>query len=250
MPVSALAVLTIEDAGDDRVGVMSSQAAHQCDRVLIGAHDCRTRTGQIEVDVGESTAPPTQREVRAAFVFVDCDDDLLEQRAQQLLLVARRRGWGLPGFEQVGAEGEQTGAFVHTERPGTQLFATCKLGLGLFQFAQALLPLGLDATGDETVVGVDGAIATFGALRVVACPLDRETPLRQRAVVVGFDALRRGERGLDTERRERGKHSARRHLVDLYGADVEASTAAIANSRRTCAASFARWAKRRTSPVV
>jgi hypothetical protein len=59
-------------------------------------------------------------------------------------------------------------------------------------------------------------------LRVVACPLDRETPLRQRTVVVGFDALRRGERGLDTKRRERGKHRARRHLVDLYGADVEA----------------------------
>ena len=130
---------------------------------------------------------------------MDCDDDFLEQRAQQLLLVARRRGWGLPGFEQVGAEGEQADAFVHTERSGAQLFATRKLGLGLFQFAQALLPLGLNATGDETVVGVDGAIATFGALR---------------AVVVGFDALRRGERGLDTKRRERGKHSARRHLVD------------------------------------
>ena len=32
--------------------------------------------------------------------------------------------------------------------------------------------------------------------------------------------------------------------------EAPSSTAAIANSRRACAASFARWAKRRTSPAV
>ena len=63
-------------------------------------------------------------------------------------------------------------------------------------------------------------------MRLVACALDRETPLRQRAVVIGFDALGRGERGLDTERRERGKHGARHRLVDLHGADAQAVDAA------------------------
>ncbi len=74
--------------------------------------------------------------------------------------------------------------------------------------------------------GVHSPIAAFGALRVAARTLDRETPLRQRAVVVGFDALGRGERGLDTKRRERGKHGARHRLVDLHGADGEAVDAA------------------------
>src|SRR6516164_288359 len=122
----------------------------------------------------------------AALLFVEGYDDFLEQGAQQFLLVARRRGRCLPGLEQIGAEGKQADALVCAERSWAQLFATRKLGLGLVELAQAVLPLGLDAAGDEAVVGVDSAIATLGALRLVACALDRETPLRQRAVVVGF----------------------------------------------------------------
>ena len=83
MAISALAILTIEDAGDDRVGIMDSEATHQHDRVLIGAHDCRARAGQVQIDVGESAAAPTQHEMRAAFILVDCDDDFLEQRAHR-----------------------------------------------------------------------------------------------------------------------------------------------------------------------
>src|SRR6516165_1960652 len=162
----------------------------------------------------------------AGLLFVEGDDDFLEQGAQQFLLVARRRGRCLPGLEQIGAEGKQADALVCAERSWAQLFATRKLGLGLVELAQAVLPLGLDAAGDEAVVGVDSAIATLGALRLVACALDRETPLRQRAVVVGFDALGRGERGLDAERRERSKHGVRHRLVDLHGADAEAVDAA------------------------
>src|SRR5262249_44192627 len=160
-PISTLAVLTVEDAGDDRVGVMSGQAPHQRNGVLIGAHDCRTKTGQIDVDVGESAAPPAHCEMRAALVLVNCDDNFLEQRAQQLLFVTRRGGWRLPSFEKVSAEGEQADAFISGECPRTQLFATRKLGLGLFELMQAVLPFGFDATGDEAVVGIDGAIATL-----------------------------------------------------------------------------------------
>src|ERR1700676_1138541 len=158
----------------------------------------------------------------AAFVSVDCDDNFLEKWAQQLLLVARQGGCRLPDLEQVGAEGKQADALGCAERFGTQLFATRKLGLGALELAQAVLPFGFDATGDQAIVGVDGAIATLGALCLVACALERETPLRQRAVVVGFDALGRSERSLDAERRERGKHGVRHCLVDLHGADAQA----------------------------
>ena len=205
---------------------MNGQAPHQRDRVLIGAHDCRTRARQVDVALGESTAAPTQREVGAVLVLVDGDDDLFEHCAQQLLLVARRRGWRLPDLEQIAAEGKQAVALVCAERSGAQLFATRKLGLGLLEFTQAVLPFGFETTSDEAVVGVDGAIATLGALRLVACALDRETPLRQRVVVIGFDALGRSERGLDTARRERGKHGVRHRLVDLHGADAKAVDAA------------------------
>jgi hypothetical protein len=33
-------------------------------------HDCRARAGQVQIDVGESAAAPTQHEMRAAFVLV------------------------------------------------------------------------------------------------------------------------------------------------------------------------------------
>src|SRR6266852_1192618 len=226
MPVSSRTLLSIENAGNNRIGVVCSQATYQRDGILIGAHSCRTMAGQIEVDLGESAAAPAQRKMCAAFVLVDCDDDFLDQRAQQLLLVARRRGRRLPRLEQVGAEGKQADALVWAERSGAQLFATREFGLDLLELAQAALPFGLDATGDKAVVGVDGAIAALGALRLVARALDRETPLRQGAVAIGFYAFGGGKHGLGTERCERGKHGARHRRVDLHGADVEAVDAA------------------------
>src|SRR5262249_43933216 len=96
-----------------------------------------------------------------------------------------------------------------------------KLGFGFFEFAQAILPLGLDAAGDETVVGIDGAMATLGALRLVARTFDCEAPLCQSFITVGFEALCGGDSGLDPKRRDRGKHGARNRFVDLYGTDVE-----------------------------
>jgi hypothetical protein len=96
--------------------------------------------------------------------------------------------------------------FVRVEFPGAQLFATSKLGFGFFEFAQALFPLGFDAAGDETAVGIDGAIAALGALRLVARALDRKAPLCQSSITIGFEALCGGDSGLDPKRRDRGKH--------------------------------------------
>ena len=56
--------------------------------------------------------------------------------------------------------------------------------------------------------------------------LDRETPLGQRIIAIGFEPFGRGERGFDTERRERGKNGARHRVVDLHGADAETVDAA------------------------
>src|SRR5712691_3415357 len=122
MTVSSRTFLSIENAGNNRIGVVCSQATYQRDGILIGAHSCWTMAGQIEVDLGESAAAPAQRKMCAAFVLVDCDDDFLDQRAQQLLLVVRRRGRRLPRLEQVGAESKQADAL--SERSEAQLFAT------------------------------------------------------------------------------------------------------------------------------
>jgi hypothetical protein len=107
--------------------------------------------------------------MRTISIFVDGDDDFLDYRAQQFLLVAWRGGWRLPNCEQIGAECKQLSTLLRTERSGPQCFALRELGLGLVECAQAVLPLGLEPTRNKTVVGVDSTIPTLGALRLVTC---------------------------------------------------------------------------------
>ena len=59
---------------------MRREPTQQGDGILIGANGCAT-TGQVEIDLGESAAAPTQREMRAILVLVDSDDDFLEHGA-------------------------------------------------------------------------------------------------------------------------------------------------------------------------
>jgi hypothetical protein len=100
-------------------------------------------------------------------------------------------------------------------------FRSCSL-----QFAKRLLPFGFEATGDQAVVRIDSTITALGALRLVARPLHRKTPLCQRTVVIGLDPLGGGECSFDAQWRECGEHSLRHRVVDLHGADVEAVDAA------------------------
>src|SRR5258708_37829494 len=83
-------------------------------------------------------------------------------------------------------------------------FAACKLGLGGFEGAQALLPLALQAASDQPVVWIDGTVAALGAARFVACPLDAETPLLERGLAICFEPLGSGERGSELCRLEGG----------------------------------------------
>src|SRR5260221_5589154 len=88
-------------------------------------------------------------------------------------------------------------------------FATCKLGLGGFECAQALLPLALQAASDQPVVWIDGAVAALGAARFVACPLDAETPFLERSLAICFEPLGTGERGSEPCRLRRGDEGPR-----------------------------------------
>src|SRR5258708_19700273 len=164
--------------------------------------------------------------MRTIVIFVDGDDDFLDHRAEQFLLVARRGGWRLPNCEQIGAECKQLGTLLRTERSRPQCLPLRELGLGLVKCAQAALPLGLEPTRNKTGVGVDSTIAPLGALRLVTRALDCQTPLCERAIMIGFEALCGCKSRFNTKRRERGEHRARNRLIDLRCADAEAIDAA------------------------
>ena len=179
-----------------------------------------------EIDFGQSASPPTQRQMSAMLLLVDRDDDFLKYGAKEFFLVSWQGGWSPPNGGQVSTQCEQAATLIGAERLRSQCFAMGKLGLGPIEFAQGFLPLSLETASDKTIIRIDGAIATLGALRFVACPFHRETPLRERTVMVGFEPLGRGNCRLDTDGRERGEHGPFNRFVNLQRTDGEAVDAA------------------------
>src|ERR1700716_106406 len=219
--VGGSALLAIENAGDHGVGVMDSEATHQRYGVFISAHGCGT-TLQVEINLDDGATTPTQGEMHAVLLFVEGDDDFFEQGAQQFLFVARCSGRGLPDLEQIGAEREQAVALVDGQRPRSLLFTTCEFSFGRFQFMERFFPFRFEPAGDQPIVRIDSPVSTFGALRLVACPLDRQPPLRKRTVAINFKPLGRSERSLDTKWCQRSKGSLRHRLVAFHPADAKA----------------------------
>src|SRR5258708_382818 len=116
----------------------------------------------------------------AMLLLVDRDDDFLKYGAKEFFLVSWQGGWSPPNGGQVSTQSKQAATLIGAERLRSQCFAMGKLGLGTIEFAQGFLPLSLETAGDKTIIRVDGAIATLGALRFIACPFHRETPWRER----------------------------------------------------------------------
>ena len=162
--VGGSALLAIENAGDHGIGIMDSEATHQRDGVFISAHGCGAAL-QGEINLGDGATTPTQSEMHAALLFVESDDDFLDQGAQQFLSVARCSGRSLPDLEQIGAEREQAAALVDAQRPRSLLFATCKFSSGRFQFTERFFPFRFEPAGDQPIVRIDGPVSTLGALR-------------------------------------------------------------------------------------
>jgi hypothetical protein len=94
--------------------------------------------------------------------------------------------------------------------------------LGLVELAEAILPIGFETTGDETVVGIDSTIAALRPLSLVVCAFHSEAPLRKHAVGISFKLFSRGHCSLNAYRLECGENRKRHRLVYSSGAGVEA----------------------------
>jgi hypothetical protein len=76
-----------------------------------------------------------------------------------------------------------------TQCTGPQLALAGEFGLRLLELTQAQFPFRFQPPGDEPVLGIDSTISTLCALRFIARPFNRQTPLPQRRIVVGFELL-------------------------------------------------------------
>ena len=185
--------------------------------------------GLGSVTASSVIAPPCQRIVSCArrSSSLDVDDHFLDQAADELLAIAVGGRWGRPHAAEVRAEREQPLALLLSERAWTLLLAQRELGFGLGELAERVLPVALQAAGDEPVLGLDLAIATLGPIGLVSGALDLQPPLLQRGVVVLFERLGCLQRGLHAGRGERGEQRAGDGLVDLSAADPHAPAAAV-----------------------
>jgi hypothetical protein len=107
----------------------------------------------------------------------------------------------VPDTVEIAGEGLEGGAIDRLSLASLPL-AAGELGLGLMKRHERLLPLGLEAAGDEAILRIDGAVTTFGPLGRVAPTLDIATPLTERGIVIGLEPFRRLYRGSDTGRRD------------------------------------------------
>src|ERR1700745_3549303 len=187
--VSGMTILTVEDTGDDGVWVISGQSANEGDCVLVGAHDRRFLARQIDIEIGEASPSPPQGEAGTVLGLKYGDDDLFEQRSQQLLAIARRGGRRFPYALQVGTQRQQAAPVFCAERSRSFPFAPRELGFGPLELAQALLPFALEAAGDKTVLSIDSAITAFGTLCLVPGTLGGEPALSERIVELGLESF-------------------------------------------------------------
>src|SRR5450631_1570723 len=106
------------------------------------------------------------------------------------------------------------------------LVATCEFSSCTLHDTQTFLPLGFDATRDQTILGIDSAVASLCTLCIILSALERKTPLRKSPIVIGLKVLC----SLDHCEQSCGSDGGEKCLcngrVDLQTSDVEAIHAA------------------------
>ena len=197
--------LAVQDARDDRVGVVHRQAPDQGDRLLGGAKGGRTPAPERDREFGDRAAAPAERELGAELSALHRDVDLFEQRAEQFLAIAVRRRWSSPDDPKIGTECVQSVALRRGQRPRAGGLAARQLRLGGGAVPQALLPFRFQPASHEAILGLHRAIAPLRAVGCVPRAFHRQTPLRHRGVVLLFEVRFGPEGRLDPGGRHGGE---------------------------------------------
>src|SRR5215216_5634214 len=166
-------------------------------------------------------APPRQRMVRWAWAA--------SRSTVTMTSSSRARSSSLRSRSVVVAERADGRPLVGGQGLGAALLATGQLGLGRRDLGELVLPVALQAAGDQPVVGVDGQVAPLRQPGLEAGPLDLQAPLPEGGVVVGLQALGGGHRRVDAGGGERGQERLGDRLVELDAADAEAGHAPAAD---------------------
>lgn len=111
-PVPVSLALAREDLGDLPVGVVLGEAADQFERILSDPPLLGAARVQLDRQLGARAALPGDLDVGAPLGGVDGDDDVADQRAQELLAVAVGRRLGVPEAREVTREPRERAALL------------------------------------------------------------------------------------------------------------------------------------------
>ena len=168
MAVGSCPALTIENGGNHRIGMEPSQAADEIDGVVVGTNGRPPFPRAVEFDVGQQPGPPAQGELDVMLSAWGKDDDLFQHRAQQLLLVPRRRRGRIPGAREMLGESPECIAPGGVELVWPVVLTPLQLALRFFERDQTLFPFLLQSTRDKTMLWLDSTVPALGLLGLVA----------------------------------------------------------------------------------
>src|SRR4030095_6110788 len=125
---SGLAVLTIQDSGDDFVRIQSGETPEQRDRIFVGARSHRLESRNRDIQHRNRTAAPAQSQVRLTLGSFEIQGHFFRQRSQKFLAIAIRDGRRSPDLTNIGAEHLNALELLGTNRVGTLLLAAAQFG--------------------------------------------------------------------------------------------------------------------------
>ena len=207
------APLTIEDSGDDFIGIEGGQPGQQRDDIFVGSRPHGFESRDRHIQYGDGAATPSQSQMGTTLGALEIQDHFLEQRAQQFLAIAVRGGRGIPHFAKIGAEPKQRFQLCGSERGRALLLAFVQFRFGIRHSPQTCLPFGFQTACDETVFRIHAAVAALGPFGFEAGTFHFQMPLRQRRIVVRFQLLDRHARSFDRGRRNRLQEMRRPRLA-------------------------------------
>ncbi len=152
---------------------------------------------------------PDNPQLRLTIGRVDGDDDLIDDRAQQLLAFADRGGRRVKHGADISAGPFDPGRLVSGQRDRAAGLLGGQLGLGSADLAERLFPDAFQSAGHEPVLRLDRVVLAACAVGFVAGALDGQLEGGQPAGVAGVGLSQRRRGG---SKRGRGQHSE--HLVE------------------------------------
>ena len=196
-PDGGLASLTIEDSGDDFIGIKSGQTAQQRDGIFVGARPHRPEAWDGNIQCRDGAAAPAQGQMRVTFGALEIQDHFFQQGAQEFLAIAVGGGGRVPNLTKIAAERLKVLELFESECARALLFAAAQFRFGGRQIAQTIFPFRLQAASDEPILRLHGPVAALGPFGFVARPFDFQTPLRQSGIMVGLELFDTEPQGFD-----------------------------------------------------